>query len=211
MSFFSAFTVARSSLALRARPGKAPHRAHQRNQNQYDISAVGFAALSPPATLLAFFLLCCGAQPSGARAMLYLVLKAGLSGVIIAAASELARRAPALGALILSLPLISLLAFVWLWRDTSDNTRIAALSEFDVLVCAADAADVPRAAGAAASWRRLLDGIARLLHADLRALSADGLDAGQIRRHALSKRKRSRNTLRYCARPATPALWRRRL
>lgn len=61
--------------------------------------------------------------------MLYLALKAGLSGVIIAAASELARRAPALGALILSLPLISLLAFIWLWRDSGDNARIAALSE----------------------------------------------------------------------------------
>jgi hypothetical protein len=63
------------------------------------------------------------------RAMLYLVLKAGLSGVIIAAASELARRAPALGALILSLPLVSLLAFIWLWGDGGDNARIAALSE----------------------------------------------------------------------------------
>lgn len=61
--------------------------------------------------------------------MLYLAIKAALSGVIIAAASEAARRAPALGALILSLPLISLLAFVWLWRDTGDAERIAALSE----------------------------------------------------------------------------------
>ena len=61
--------------------------------------------------------------------MLYLVLKAGLSGIIIAAASEAARRAPTLGALILSLPLISLLAFVWLWRDGGDSARIAALSE----------------------------------------------------------------------------------
>jgi hypothetical protein len=61
--------------------------------------------------------------------MLYLVVKAGLSGVIIAVASEVARRAPALGALILSLPLISLLAFLWLWRDTGDSVRIAALSE----------------------------------------------------------------------------------
>ena len=61
--------------------------------------------------------------------MLYFVLKAALSGLIIAAASELARRAPALGALILSLPLISLLAFIWLWRDTGDAARIAALSQ----------------------------------------------------------------------------------
>ena len=61
--------------------------------------------------------------------MLYLALKAGLSGVIIAAASEIARRAPTLGALIVSLPLLSLLAFVWLWRDTGDSARIAAMAE----------------------------------------------------------------------------------
>jgi hypothetical protein len=61
--------------------------------------------------------------------MLYLAVKAALSGVIIAAASEAARRAPTLGALILSLPLISLLAFIWLWRDSGDSARIAALSE----------------------------------------------------------------------------------
>ena len=61
--------------------------------------------------------------------MLYLALKAGLSGLIIAAASEIARRAPTLGALIVSLPLLSLLAFVWLWRDTGDGARIAAMAE----------------------------------------------------------------------------------
>lgn len=61
--------------------------------------------------------------------MLYLVLKAALSGVIIAAASETARRAPALGALILSLPLISVLGFIWLWRDTGDTARIAATAQ----------------------------------------------------------------------------------
>jgi len=61
--------------------------------------------------------------------MLYLVLKAALSGVLIAAASETARRAPALGALILSLPLISVLGFIWLWRDTGDTARIAATAQ----------------------------------------------------------------------------------
>ena len=61
--------------------------------------------------------------------MLYLVLKAALSGVIIAAASETARRAPTLGALILSLPLVSVLSFIWLWRDTGDTARIAATTQ----------------------------------------------------------------------------------
>ena len=61
--------------------------------------------------------------------MLYLVVKAALSGLIIVAASELARRVPTYGALLLSLPLVSILAMIWLWRDTGDNERIAALSE----------------------------------------------------------------------------------
>jgi hypothetical protein len=57
--------------------------------------------------------------------MLYLILKALLSGVIIMAVSEIARRSPAFGALVVSLPLVSLLAILWLWRDTGDTTRIA--------------------------------------------------------------------------------------
>ena len=61
--------------------------------------------------------------------MLYLLLKAGLSGIIIATASEVARRWPGWGALIVSLPLVSILAILWLWRDTGDTARIAAHAE----------------------------------------------------------------------------------
>ena len=61
--------------------------------------------------------------------MQYLIIKALLSGLIIAAASEVARRWPGWGGLIVSLPLVSLLTFIWLWRDTGDNERIAALSQ----------------------------------------------------------------------------------
>ena len=61
--------------------------------------------------------------------MLYALTKALLSGAIIAAASEVAKRSPALGAVILSLPLVSVLAFVWLWRDTGDKEAIASLSQ----------------------------------------------------------------------------------
>jgi hypothetical protein len=59
----------------------------------------------------------------------YLLIKATLSGVIIAAASEVARRWPGLGALIVSLPLVSVLAMIWLWRDTHDRVRMAAHAE----------------------------------------------------------------------------------
>lgn len=57
--------------------------------------------------------------------MLYLAAKAALSGVIIAAASEVARRWPGLGALIVSLPLVSVLAMIWLWQDTRDPQLLA--------------------------------------------------------------------------------------
>ena len=61
--------------------------------------------------------------------MLYLAAKALLSGLIIAAVSEIAKRSPALGALVLSLPLVSILAFIWLWRESSDTEGIAVLSQ----------------------------------------------------------------------------------
>jgi hypothetical protein len=61
--------------------------------------------------------------------MAYLILKAALSGVIVMIVSEAARRSPGLGGLIASLPLVSVPAILWLWRDTSDSERIAAHAE----------------------------------------------------------------------------------
>lgn len=58
--------------------------------------------------------------------MSYLLIKAAISGLLIALASETARRFPGLGALIVSLPLVSILSMIWLWRDTADPERIAA-------------------------------------------------------------------------------------
>jgi hypothetical protein len=58
--------------------------------------------------------------------MLYLAIKALISGVIIAIASETAKRFPGLGALIASLPLVSVLGMIWLWRDKPDAQNMAA-------------------------------------------------------------------------------------
>jgi len=60
--------------------------------------------------------------------VLYLFIKAAISGVIVAAVSEIARRYPGWGGLVASLPLTSLLAMLWLFRDTGDPERVAALS-----------------------------------------------------------------------------------
>jgi hypothetical protein len=61
--------------------------------------------------------------------MTYLIIKAALSGMIFMIVSEVARRSPGLGGLIASLPLISILGIIWLWRGTSDTERIAAHAE----------------------------------------------------------------------------------
>ena len=59
---------------------------------------------------------------------MYVLLKALLSGLIIAVASEVARRSTLLGALVISLPLTSILAAIWLYRDTNDTEEVAAFT-----------------------------------------------------------------------------------
>jgi hypothetical protein len=59
---------------------------------------------------------------------LYFIVKAGLSGLIVAAVSEIARRFPGWGGLVASLPLTSLLAMIWLWRDSREPERVAELA-----------------------------------------------------------------------------------
>lgn len=63
---------------------------------------------------------------------MYFLIKVSLSAVIVAAVSEIARRSTLFGALVASLPLASLLAMIWLYRDTGDAARVAALSN-DIL------------------------------------------------------------------------------
>lgn len=57
--------------------------------------------------------------------MLYLVLKALISGCIVVAVSEIAKRHPGFGALTASLPLISILGMMWLWLEKPDVTNMA--------------------------------------------------------------------------------------
>jgi len=58
--------------------------------------------------------------------MLYLAFKAIISGALIAVASTLAKRYPGFGALIASLPLVSVLGMVWLWSERPDPDTMAA-------------------------------------------------------------------------------------
>jgi len=57
-----------------------------------------------------------------------LAIKAAISGVLIAVASEMGRRSPSWGGLLISLPLASTLAVIWLWRDTGDTQAVASMA-----------------------------------------------------------------------------------
>lgn len=61
--------------------------------------------------------------------MSWLIVKAVVSGAVVVAVSELARRSAALGALVASLPLVSVLGMMWLWGETGDRARLAAHAE----------------------------------------------------------------------------------
>ena len=60
--------------------------------------------------------------------MLYTALKVLLTAVLVVAISEAAKRSTLLGGILASLPLTSLLAFIWLYGETGDTGKIADLS-----------------------------------------------------------------------------------
>ena len=113
--------------------------------------------------------------------MFYLAIKAALSGILAASVSEIAKRSPAFGALVASLPLISIMAVIWLWRDTGDNSRIASHMEATILVRPAVATDVPRNASDASFGRRFLAELDGELRSDGSSLSHHRLGAREVR------------------------------
>ncbi len=60
--------------------------------------------------------------------VLYTALKVFLTAVLVVAISEAAKRSTLLGGILASLPLTSLLAFIWLYEETGDKGKIAGLS-----------------------------------------------------------------------------------
>jgi hypothetical protein len=58
----------------------------------------------------------------------YYAVKILLSAVLIAAISGIAKRSTFVAALVASLPIVSILAFIWLYFETRDVEKIASLS-----------------------------------------------------------------------------------
>lgn len=60
--------------------------------------------------------------------MLLYALKVGLSAAIIVAVTELSKRQAWWGAMLASLPLVSVLSMVWLYVDTGDTTKVSSFA-----------------------------------------------------------------------------------
>ncbi len=60
--------------------------------------------------------------------MAYYVVKVIFTAVLIVLISEIAKRSSFWGAVLASLPLVSILAMVWIYVDTKEVERISALS-----------------------------------------------------------------------------------
>lgn len=58
-----------------------------------------------------------------------LLAKALLSGALIVAIAEIGKRLPAMGALVASLPLVSVLGMILLWRERPDAENMAVHAE----------------------------------------------------------------------------------
>jgi hypothetical protein len=60
--------------------------------------------------------------------MLQTVMKVLFTSVLVVAISEAGKRSTLLGAILASLPLTSVLAFLWLYAETGDTAKLASLS-----------------------------------------------------------------------------------
>ncbi|MAK65487.1 MULTISPECIES: DUF3147 family protein [unclassified Methylophaga] len=60
--------------------------------------------------------------------MWYYITKVFVSAVVIVVISEVAKRSSIFGAIIASVPLISVIAIIWLYQETGDVTKISILA-----------------------------------------------------------------------------------
>jgi hypothetical protein len=60
--------------------------------------------------------------------LVYYIVKIAVTSGLIVAISEISKRSTFAGALLASIPLVSVLAMLWLYLDTKDITKVSTLS-----------------------------------------------------------------------------------
>jgi len=66
--------------------------------------------------------------------MWYFLIKTLITAVVVVTVAEVAKRSSLLGGLIVSIPLTSFLALIWLYWDTKNNQKIIDLSNATLLM-----------------------------------------------------------------------------
>ena len=66
--------------------------------------------------------------------MWYLLIKTILTAVVVVLVAEIAKRSSLLAGLLVSIPLTSFLALIWLYFDTKDNQKVIDLSNATFLM-----------------------------------------------------------------------------
>ena len=66
--------------------------------------------------------------------MIYYFIKLIITALVVVIVSEVAKRSTFIGAIIISIPLTSLLAFTWLYIDTKDYQKVIDLSYGTILL-----------------------------------------------------------------------------
>ena len=61
--------------------------------------------------------------------MIYNIVKILISAILIALISEVSKRSTFFGALLASIPLVSVMAMIWLYIDTNDSLQVVQLSK----------------------------------------------------------------------------------
>ena len=64
----------------------------------------------------------------GGYELIYYVIKIAITTILIVAISEISKRNSLIGAVLASIPLVSVLAMFWLYIDTGDSTKVSNLS-----------------------------------------------------------------------------------
>ena len=60
---------------------------------------------------------------------MFFLVKALIVGVIIVAVGEISKRSSVLAAFLLALPIVSIMAFIWIWIESKDRGKIADISQ----------------------------------------------------------------------------------
>jgi len=60
--------------------------------------------------------------------MWYYITKIAVSAVLIVAISEIAKRSSLMGAVLASVPMVSVIAMIWLYHESGDTAKVIALA-----------------------------------------------------------------------------------